>query len=210
MTIDAERERVQDLICNLVGVTWAPFKITNVKVVKTAAPSWVPLQHRLLKFKVQITFGESEWRTVSVEVTTDELGSALFTENLGGEILSEQFRILGLDVPSAVPVMQKELQIAQKVHACLTPSSTRGHDLYDIQKILKEAKVDFVELARLTRQTFDARGQHAWPSVFRPSEEFKEQYVRETEEIAGAPDFDDALQAFRALLFLIDQEMHSL
>ena len=207
MTLGADRERIETLILGLVGVSWNQFKVKGVKVVKTIAPGWVAEEKRLVKFKVQITFGDSEWRTVVIEATTDEFESSNSIESLAGDILSEPFQVLGLEGPSAVPVMQAELQIAQKVHACLDPSSERGHDLYDIYKMLEVSKVDIAKLARLVAQTFDVRGRHAWNPSFRPIESFKAQYLRETNGIAGAPSFDDALQTFSAMLVLVDQAM---
>jgi predicted nucleotidyltransferase component of viral defense system len=103
--------------------------------------------------------------------------------------------------------MQTELQIAQKIHACLTPLSVRGHDLYDIYKMLEVSRVDFTLLARLVRQTFDARARHVWHTSFSPSNELKVQYLLETEEIAQARSFDEALEIFASLLLLIDDEM---
>ncbi len=207
MTIAADRERIESLILDLAGVRWNQFKVKGVKVVKTIAPSWVAEEKRLLKFKVQIAFGESEWRTVVIEATTDEFDSSNSSERLSGEILSEPFQRLGLEVPSTVPVMQTELQIAQKIHACLTPMSVRGHDLYDIYKMLEVSNVDITELARLVRQTFDSRWRHVWNTSFSPSEELKAQYLRETHGIDGTPNFEDALQTFSALLVLIDDAM---
>lgn len=207
MTLAADRKRIETLILNLVGVSWNQFRVRGVKLVKTIAPAWVPEENRLLKFKVQITFGESEWRTVLLEVTTDEFDSSSSAESLAGEILREPFQVLGLEVPSAVPVMQTELQIAQKIHACLTPLSVRGHDLYDIYKMLEISSIDVTELARLVRQTFDARARHVWTTSFSPSEELKVQYLLETEEISQARSFDEALDIFTSLLVLIDLAM---
>jgi predicted nucleotidyltransferase component of viral defense system len=211
MTFATDKQAIEYLVFSLIGNQWQDFRIRGVKLLKSSAPSWVPEHERILRFKVQITFGNSEWRTVLLEASIDDsVADTARFEVIMGENLSKPFEDLGLSSPTSVPVMKAELQIAQKIHACLAPNSTRGHDLYDIHKVLESTKVDLNALAVLTAQTFAQRGRHELSTEFVPLDELRNQYILETNRIVDSPSFEEALKTFRALLPSIDEHLRLL
>lgn len=84
------------------------------------------------------------------------------------------FAELGLPQPGPVPVLPLQHQIAQKIHACTEPGSSRAHDLVDLQ--LMEPHITDDVVAHTRERLFRFRKQHAWPPALTVGETWEEAY----------------------------------
>lgn len=101
------------------------------------------------------------------ELGRDEIGSTKESVALIASDIVDLFRELGLPEPAPVPLLATEYQIAQKLHACTTPSGRNGneraHDLVDLQLLVEFESPNLVKLNDVGRRLFNARCVGIWP-----------------------------------------------
>jgi hypothetical protein len=103
--------------------------------------------------KVKITYQGSEFATVKLELTLDEIDSIAEHETLLSTHIAELFTNVGLPSPNPVPVISVEHQIAQQLHACTSANHMgvhdRANDLIDIYLLCKYEQIDLMKLAQI-------------------------------------------------------------
>jgi len=161
--VDASRisgQTTETYVAQLVErlrVGWAGFTAT-VERLEPAEPAGVPTDYVMQPFRVRLAYLDRAWRSVPFELGHDEVGS---TENptieLADEII-DLFATIGLPPPAPVPVMRAEHQIAQKLHACTSPSgrgpSQRAHDLVDLQLLWRSPNLDLAAIDTIGQRLF--------------------------------------------------------
>lgn len=206
MSTALARGAAEKLILGLENTSWSSFRAARVKRLRDKTQFKVPSNYRLLEFQIQLLYGNSQWITVTLELSQEEFEHPeILTEAEINHGIVELFVELGLEVPHPVRLIPVELQIAQKLHACTEPGSERGHDIYDIAMLQTMREIDWVLLATLTKRTFTYRKLHQWSVDFTPSGKFKDVYLAETDDIAGAPGYEEALRIVQSMIRRIDE-----
>jgi Nucleotidyl transferase AbiEii toxin, Type IV TA system len=142
----------------------------TVEELEPAQPEGIPEEYVMQPFLNRLAYRGRHWLSVTFELGRDEIGS---TENHDARIASDLvdlFEKVALPVPSPVPLLALDHQIAQKLHACtsqgrITGGNDRAHDLVDLQILLQDETVDRIAVGVTGRRLFAARRSHAWPPV---------------------------------------------
>jgi hypothetical protein len=92
----------------------------------------------------------------------------------------------GLPQPGPVRVLPLQHQVAQRIHACTEPGSSRAHDLVDLQLMEPHLADDLV--AHTCERLFRFRKQHTWPPVLSVDEAWEEDYLVAAEGLEVLPD----------------------
>lgn len=136
----------------------------TVRAGRIHDPGLARPEHVMHPYRVSIAFLGSSWGGLDVEVSDPEIGS---DSHVGREIdddLVQFWGHFGFGELQPVELVDREHQIAQKIHAVTDPAYTRAHDLVDLQ-LLWSAGPDLLSLHRRCVQTFDLRAQQAWPPL---------------------------------------------
>jgi predicted nucleotidyltransferase component of viral defense system len=169
---------------------WNGFRGTMTQRPK-ASPKSVPPQYVMQPLNVNVTYNNSTFAKVTLELAFDELGSVEeATEVIADEIV-ELFTGVGLGAPSAVAVLSTEHQVVQKLHACTTLSlrgtNERAHDLVDIQLLCEGEEIDFTEIDALGRRLFAYRKKEEWPPTVIAHDGWETLYVEASEGLDVLP-----------------------
>lgn len=190
---------MKDLVTAIQGTQWDAFKVAKVTVMPSRTRKPVADEVRLLVYKIQINYGNSEWRTCELEVSQIEIDDPDITYVEDSEI-QRMFRLLDLPQPEAMPLISVELQIAQKIHAVTDLDDDRGHDLFDIFMLLKNSQADESRIANYARDTFALRNKHIWPPVLVNRLELETKYNSEIQELFDAPSYREAFSMVEGLI----------
>lgn len=167
-------EFVDGLRDNLMA-GWGGFTGTAV-LGETRAPDDVPRDYVMQPLTVQLVYARKVFARVEVEIGYDELNATAEPPELRmADDVRDLFLGLGLDEPAPVPVLPAHHQIAQKLHACTAPGSTRAHDLVDIQLLAPQAEP--AQVVDAARRLFRFRKQHLWPPAVVPGEDWGTLYA---------------------------------
>ena len=109
------------------------------------------------------------------------------------EEVGEIFSSLGFPVPSPVPLMSLEYQVAQKLHGATEPDSKRAHDLIDLQIIAGSRNLDLKRLNALCRRLFAYRKMQKWPTQVVKNPDWSGIYDQERGELPVLPTVDEAI-----------------
>jgi hypothetical protein len=185
--LDAVREgdvTVDDYIASFGDLLERGWGLFSGVVVRRppANPPDVPVDYVMQPFDVRLSYRNSHWITVKLELGHDEIGGTGSPEFRMSSDISGLFAEIGLPEPLPIPLLSVEHQIAQKIHACTLPSqegwtNERAHDLVDIQILRHEEPVDERLLGQIAPRLFAARQAHAWPPTVAPGDSWQELYT---------------------------------
>ena len=119
--------------------------------------------------------------------------------------LVELFTVIGLAAPAPVPLLAVKYQIAQKLHASSAPSSTRAHDLVDLQLLINIKPIDLVELKVLCIKLFKYRKEHDWPPVITINKDWETLYGEAAHNVGVLDDVASAVVWVNELIQHIDK-----
>ncbi|MEI6700450.1 MAG: nucleotidyl transferase AbiEii/AbiGii toxin family protein [Actinomycetota bacterium] len=185
---------------------WSGFTGTVVERPKRSRDG-VADQYVMRPLTVRLSYENSTFRTVVVELAYNELGST------GGELFDvpqdivDMFVEIGLERPEAVALLPTEHQIAQKLHACteLNQNGTNGraHDLVDIQILCANDEINPVELSEAGHRVFAIRKSGTWPPTITSLPGWDSIYFEAAQGLGVRP-LDEAIQWLNELIEAAD------
>jgi hypothetical protein len=185
----SESEFLDELEQNLKH-GWNGFRGTLVRRPK-ASPKNVPPRYVMQPVDVNVTYNNSTFAKVTLELAFDELGSVGETTDVIAVEIVELFTSVGLSAPSPVAVLSIEHQVVQKLHACTTlnPRGTneRAHDLVDLQLLCDDEDIDFPEMDALGSRLFSFRKGEEWPPIVTAHAGWGELYSEASEGLDVRP-----------------------
>lgn len=209
-TMDLDTARRSDLDSFLAGLKarlaadWQGF--SGIVVVKRpSAPRGIPFDYVMQPCEVKLAYKDSPWVTVNLEIGHNELGDADQCEfvSVPSELL-QLFDFICIPPPSAIPAMRLEYQVAQKLHGCSAPRSSRAHDLIDLQIIMANVAIDLQKTAEICRRLFAYRKTHAWPPTIAKGENWDEAYSVQKLDLPVLPTVEEAIVWCNGLIAKID------
>lgn len=161
-----------------------------------------------LRAEVKVAYRGRAWATVQMESSPGEGRAGLQVEWVTGFDVAR----LGLEAPSALPVVPIGYLIAQKLHACTDHSdpdrpNDRFRDLLDVQLAWSLVRND--EDRHAVRATcleiFTLRGKHAWPPEIRVAPDWRAGYAKLADDLGvEIADVDEAAERVRRIVTEID------
>lgn len=184
---------------------WGHFTAVVVEGVPRA-PAPVPSAYAMQPYTVKLRYRNRPFVTVDVEVGYDELEATTDEpiDRIQSDEVLDLFAELGLPQPGPVPVLPLHHQIAQKIHACTEPGSSRAHDLVDLQ--LMESHVGDGVVARTCERLFRFRRQHTWPPTLTVDATWEEAYLVAAEGLAVLPDVHAAVTWLNGYVARLSQQ----
>lgn len=178
----------------------------EVRVLKQGSPKGVPFDYVMQPCDVKLSYLGRPWYTVQLEVGHNEIGDAdAFDVVEIPRVLEELFDFIAIPRPAAVPAMQLEFQIAQKLHGSSAPSSKRAHDLIDLQLIMGKVDVDMKLAGEICRKLFRYRKTHEWPPTVVKGEDWEQTYDDQKADLPVLPTVDEAVAWANELIGKIDR-----
>ena len=154
-------------------------------------------------FEVKLLFNGKPWLTVKLEVGHNEIGDAEEPEwGLSSDIV-ELFESVGLPVPEPVPLMPLHHQIAQKLHGLSGTGSERAHDLIDLQLIVKNGEIDYLETKNACERLFSYRNAQPWPPIIDKGFGWDDLYADQLDGVDVIESIDDAITWVNTLIVTI-------
>lgn len=201
--LDASRMRALSLDAYLAELDerllagWGHFTGTLTEL-PAPEPQGVPEDYIMRPFDIHLDYQGRRWLTVRFELGRDEIGSTEEIETVIAEDILELFALVGLPEPRPLAVLNREHQIAQKLHACTatdprTGRNERAHDLVDLQILDQEEQIDMAAVDAIGRRLFAARRTHDWPPVVRSHRGWDSLYVEAADGLAVLEDVEAAV-----------------
>ena len=203
----AWRTGLDEFLCDLkarLAAGWHGFS-GEVTLRPTASPRGIPFEYVMQPCDVKLSYLGRAWYTVQLEVGHNEIGDADVCDMV--EIpndLSALFGFLAFPIPSPIPTMRIEYQIAQKLHGVSAPSSTRAHDLIDLQLIMAYGNVNLGIVAELCDKLFRYRRSQAWPPKIVKGETWEAAYDGQRGDLPILSTIDEAVAWANRLIEKID------
>ena len=170
---------------------WDRFRVAISLRKKDARPAGVPPDYVVRTYTARIFYGDSDWRSIKLEVGRDEVGGYHQPDRRIAVDWRTYFQKVGLECPEAVVLFPYPEQLIQKLDGCTRPDgkddNERAHDLIDIQLILRDVNIKPSSLRDLAQSTFAYR-HVSWPPVARSFESWKTLYA------ADAVDYPEVIQ----------------
>ena len=158
-----------------------------------ARPSDVPFEYVMQPFSIKLSYNDSPWVTVRLEVGHDEIGDADNPEWCLSPELVGYFTAVGLPEPNPIPLMPLHYQIAQKLHGLTSPRSKRAHDLVDLQIIFACNEVDYDLARRTCERLFAYRQAQNWPPTVVAGVDWEEIYEENSVGMDVLPTLSEAI-----------------
>lgn len=140
-------------------------------------PEPLELRPQVSRVRVKTAFRTKPFMTVVVEVAPVEAGGEDMEHLPAHDLIA-----VGLDGPSAIPVLAMPWQIAQKLHAVTEPplrpdgENPRYWDLIDLQILEAMQSTGLAPVKDACVRTFDARAQQPWPPLVTIYPDWPERY----------------------------------
>lgn len=178
----------------------------EIRILRQATPHGIPFEYIMQPCDVKLKYRGVAWYTVSLEIGHNEIGDADECDQIAmPEILAKLFKFAALPVPSPIPAMRLEYQVAQKLHGASAPNSKRVHDLIDLQLIMVNAEINLMFAADLCRKLFKYRQVHAWPPVIIKGEGWETTYNGQRNELPVLSTVDEAIEWANDLIRKIEE-----
>ena len=185
---------------------WNGFSGT-AQILERGNPPNVPFEYVMQPLDVKLTYKSNPWCSVRLEVSHSEVGAADGPEvpPLQSEVLTI-FRDMGFPIPSPVPLMSLEHQVAQKLHAVSDPSerNRRAHDLIDLQIIVRNADLDLLRLNVICANLFRFRKRHPWATEIVKRPDWDGIYHEQMRNLEVLPTCDEAIAWCNAFMRRIE------
>lgn len=179
----------------------------EVVLLPQSSPSGVPFDYVMQPCDVKLRYIGRSWCTVRLEVGHNEIGDSDFADTVPlPPELAETFTALCLPLPQGAPLMRIPYQIAQKLHGASSISSSRSHDLIDLQLIIFNERegIDLCEVGDICRKLFRYRKQQAWPPTISAGANWSEVYATRKGSLHVLPTIDEAIIWANDLIARID------
>lgn len=206
LDLDQFRATVEDAL----GEGWQGFSGRLVDSGPIHAP--IPDTYQPYRFHIKLDYHGRPFATVELEVAAPEAGALDATDSVALDAQTQQwFNTIGLDPPARLPLLPLPHQIAQKLHACTTPDTSkwtndRSHDLVDLQLVWSLVDDDMLAAtATVAPRLFAARQRHPWPPVATPRAGWQEQYRNDAADLPVLQDLDEAIAWTNTFIESIDQ-----
>ena len=201
LSIKMQLEQTKKMMLALTGHSLGPFRIQRVIAKPEKTKTSAPAQYRLVELEFQLTYANSQFRTVTVEISKDELDDSDQARRVPINIeIRDLCADLKLPVLTHYLGISAELQIAQKLHAVTQRQSDRGHDLHDIAYLVKNNEINHGLLKSLTNRTFSYRASHDLPIELLQTQVLRETFLIRTKQLKQSISFDEALSVVNELL----------
>lgn len=188
-----------------LGDGWNGFS-GDVRLLKQSSPKGIPFDYVMQPCDVKLSYLGRPWYTVLLEVGHNEIGDAdAFDRVEVPKVLAELCAFLALPCPSPIPAMRLEFQIAQKLHGVSAPSSTRAHDLIDLQLIMDNAEIDLNLAGEISRKLFAYRKVHEWPPTVVKGDTWETTYSNQKRDLPVLPTVDEAVVWANDLIGRLDR-----
>ena len=201
-------EGFADTIAERLRTGWGGFsgRISAGREVETPVPS----PYRPHRFAVGLDFLGNPFGTTILEVSPDELHSAVQPDTVDSPDAAGWFAQLGLPQPRPLPTLPVAWQIVQKIHACSAPDTEdwvnpRAHDLVDLQLLSAGVGDDLSEPRRCALQLFAYRQKHPWPPRITERAGWRDLYETAARDLPVMPDLPRALAVCNRLIEAIDR-----
>ena len=179
------KSRLAEGLCGFTG---------ELRILRQASPRGLPFEYVMQPCEVKLNYLSKPWLTVRLEVGHNELGDADEFDSVPVPAdIAELFTSLSLPIPTAIPVMHLEYQVAQKLHGVSAPESKRAHDLIDLQLIMASGEVDLRWISEICKRLFAYRRCQPWPTTIVKGGDWEVAYNTRKGDLDVLPSVDDAV-----------------
>ncbi|WP_196073329.1 nucleotidyl transferase AbiEii/AbiGii toxin family protein [Nakamurella alba] len=204
VTTDADREVFIEDLQRRLRVGWNGFT-GRVLARRGPRPAGIPPTYVMSPYDLKMDFRGQSWLTVPLELGRDEIGDTERPVDVMAESISVIFEALGFPRPRPVPVLAREDQVAQKLHACSASGSDRAHDLVDLQLLSGDpSALDLGMTLELCTRLFRSRRSHPWPPTVVVGPGWPTLYAEAADGLGVIPDVDSAVRWVNGLIADID------
>lgn len=166
----------------------------EIVVLKQASPRGIPFDYVMQPCAVHLSYLDTLWRTVDMEIGHNEIGDAdAFDLIAVPKEIVDLNEFLCFPPLGRIRVMKLEYQVAQKLHGASEPGSKRAHDLIDLQLINSQNKIDFARTAEICRELFRYRRRQPWPTPIAKNENWEAIYDSQRGVLPVLPTVDEAV-----------------
>lgn len=177
----------------------------DVIVERQSTPRSVPFEYVMQPCAVKLSYLQTPWFTVELEVGHNEIGDAdEYDEIPVPKEVAELVAFLSFPPLKPIHVMKLEYQIAQKLHGASGRNSSRAHDLIDLQLIMANHSPDMLLTSTICRRLFAYRRQQTWPPVVVKNEGWKTVYDEQKGSLNILQTVDEAIGWANDLVARID------